>query len=78
LTVPPNSWSISKIQPEFKASNYMVWNGKKSVAEGGVLSSPNAKPSKVLLPAWDEMEKPKSRKRGSLHPLPHTLSWRTA
>jgi hypothetical protein len=49
--VPSNSWSISKIQQELKASNYMVWNAKKLVAEKGILSSPNAKPSKVLPPA---------------------------
>jgi len=48
LTILPKSWSISKIENEFGASNYMVRKAKKLVDEQGILSSPNLKPGKVL------------------------------
>jgi hypothetical protein len=57
LTVLPKSWSISKIQKEFKASNNMAWTSKKLLVEKGILSSPNVKPGKVLPPATAEMVK---------------------
>jgi hypothetical protein len=48
LTILANSWSIIKIQQQFKASNYMVQTAKKLVAEKGILSSPNVKSREVL------------------------------
>jgi hypothetical protein len=57
LRVFPKSWSIRKIQLEFKASNYMVQTSKKLVAEKGLLSCPNVKPGRVLPPATAEMVK---------------------
>ena len=41
LTVLPMSWSIKKIESEFKASNYMVRKAKALVKSGGILSTPN-------------------------------------
>jgi hypothetical protein len=55
--VPPNSWSIRKIQQEFKVSSYMVWTAKKLVAEKIIFSSPNLKPGKMLPLVTAEMVK---------------------
>ena len=41
LTLLPMSWSIKKIENEFKASNYMVRKAKCLVKSGGILSTPN-------------------------------------
>ena len=41
LTLLPMSWSIKKIENEFKASNYMVRKAKTLVKSGGILSTPN-------------------------------------
>ena len=41
LTLLPMSWSIKKIENEFKASNYMVRKAKTLVKLGGILSTPN-------------------------------------
>ena len=41
LTLLPISWSIKKIENEFKASNYMVRKAKTLVKSGGILSTPN-------------------------------------
>jgi hypothetical protein len=57
LMVLPKSWSIRKIQQEFKTSNYMVRTSKKLMAEKGILSSPNVKRGKVLPPPAAEMVK---------------------
>jgi hypothetical protein len=57
LTVLQKSWSIRKTQQGFKESNYVVWTSKKSVAEKGILCSPNANLSKVLPLATAEMVK---------------------
>ena len=35
------SWSIKKIENEFKASNYMVRKAKTLIKSGGILSTPN-------------------------------------
>ena len=43
LTVLPKSWSIRKVQDEFRASNYMVRTAKQLVKQKGILSSPNLK-----------------------------------
>lgn len=48
LTILPKSWSIRKIEREFKASNFMVRKAKQLVKEKGILSSPNPKPGKTL------------------------------
>lgn len=53
FTIIPKSWSIMKIQQQFKASNYMVPTAKKLVAEKGILSNPG----KVLPLATAEMVK---------------------
>jgi hypothetical protein len=55
LTVLPKSWSIRKIQHDFKVSNYMVLTSMKLVAEKGILWSSNAEPGKVLPPATAEI-----------------------
>jgi hypothetical protein len=57
LKVPPNSWSIRKIQQEFKVSSYMVSTAKKFVAEKIIFSSPNLKPGKALPLVTAEMVK---------------------
>ena len=44
LTILPKSWSISKIQAEFGASNFMARKAKQLVKEKGVLSSPDPRP----------------------------------
>jgi hypothetical protein len=59
LTILANSWSITKIQQQFKASNYTIQTAKKLVTEKGILSSPNAKSSKVLPLAIAEIVKQK-------------------
>jgi len=41
LTLLPMSWSIKKVEYEFKASNYMVRKAKALVKSGGILSTPN-------------------------------------
>ena len=41
LTLLPMSWSIKRIENEFKASNYMVHKAKSLVKSGGILSTPN-------------------------------------
>ena len=41
LTPLPMSWSIKKIENEFKASNYMVRKAKFLVKSGGVLATQN-------------------------------------
>lgn len=53
FTTVPKSWSIMKIQQQFKASNYMVQTAKKLVAEKGILVSPG----KVLSLTTAEMVK---------------------
>lgn len=49
--------SHSPKSKEFKALNDMVQTAKKLVATIGVLSTPNMKQGKVLLPATSEMAK---------------------
>ena len=41
MTLLPMSWSIKKIENEFKASNYMVRKAKTLVKSRGILSMPN-------------------------------------
>ena len=41
LTLLLMSWSIKKIENEFKASNYMVHKAKFLVKSGGILATPN-------------------------------------
>ena len=41
LTLLPMSWSIKRIENEFKASNYMVRKAKSLVKSGGILYTPN-------------------------------------
>ena len=41
LTLLPMSWSIKKIENEFKAFNYMVHEAKSLVKSKGILSTPN-------------------------------------
>lgn len=48
LTVLPKSWSISKIQAEFGASNFMARRAKQLVKERGVLSSPDPRPGRTI------------------------------
>ena len=42
LTVLPMSWSIKKIESEFKASNYMARKVKALVKSEGILSTPSS------------------------------------
>ena len=48
LTRLPKSWSISKVQAEFVASNFMAWKAKQLVKEKGVLSSPDPRPGHTI------------------------------
>ena len=48
LTILPKSWSISKIQAEFGASNFMARKAKQLVKEKGVLSSPDPRPGHTI------------------------------
>ena len=43
LRVLPMSWSIKKIQKEFKVSNYMARKAKSLMKSGEILSTPNPK-----------------------------------
>lgn len=48
LTLLPKSWTIPRIELEFKTSNYMARKAKHLVKEKGVMSSPNPRPGKPL------------------------------
>ena len=48
LTVLPQSWSVSKIQAEFGACNFMARKAKQLVRDKGVLSSPDPRPGRQV------------------------------
>ena len=48
LTILPNSWSLGKIESEFRASNFVARKAKQLVKEKGILSTPNPKPGRSL------------------------------
>lgn len=43
LTILPKSWSVQKVQEEFRVSNYMARKVKELVKNQGILSNPNPK-----------------------------------
>lgn len=43
LTILPKSWSVQKVQEEFRVSNYMARKAKELVKSKGILSNPNPK-----------------------------------
>ena len=48
LTILPKSWSISKIQAKFGASNFMARKAKQLVKDKGILSSPDPRPGYTI------------------------------
>jgi len=48
LTVLPKSWSVTRVQQEFGASNYMIRKAKKLVKDHGILSLPTQKAGRTL------------------------------
>ncbi len=48
LTLVPKSWSLRKIESEFRASNFMARKSKQLVIEKGILSTPNPRPGRSL------------------------------
>ena len=48
LTIMPRSWSVRKLESEFKVSNWMARTAKRLQTEVGVMASPNAKPGRKL------------------------------
>ena len=48
LTVLPKSWSVKRIQEEFKTTNFMARQAKKLVKEKGVLAMPDLKRGHAL------------------------------
>ena len=43
LTLLPKSWSVQKVQEEFRVTNYMARKAKELVKKQGILSTPNPK-----------------------------------
>ena len=50
LTILPMSWSIEKIQMEFRTSNFIARKAKQFVREHGILSTPDSCPGRSMLP----------------------------
>jgi hypothetical protein len=48
MTILPKGWSVSKLERDSGASNYMVRRAKELVKAKGILSTPSPKPAKTL------------------------------